>query len=43
MSWLKKVGYNDYLTAELEPYKLNPEKFYNETASAIRTMIRNLS
>lgn len=39
---LKEVGYNDYLTAELPPYRILPEKMLKDTASSLR-MIINLS
>jgi len=36
---LKNIGYRDYLTAELQPYKLFPEKFFKHLAEIIRELI----
>ncbi len=36
---LREVGYDDYLTAELPPYRLFPEKFFRELAETIRMII----
>jgi len=36
---LKNIGYKDYLTAELQPYKLLPEKFFKHLAEIIRELI----
>lgn len=39
---LKKVGYDDYLTAELTPYKLFPEKFFKDLAETMKIIIKLL-
>ncbi|RLG80978.1 MAG: sugar phosphate isomerase/epimerase [Thermoprotei archaeon] len=36
---LKEIGYNDYLTAELPPYRLFYNKFFKELAETIRLLI----
>lgn len=33
---LKAIGYNDYLTAEISPYRLFPELFFRDLAKTIR-------
>ncbi len=35
---LKEIGYNDYLTAELTPYRLFPEKMLRDTASSLKLL-----
>jgi hexulose-6-phosphate isomerase len=35
---LKSIGYRDYLTAELQPYNLFPEKFFKHLAEIIREL-----
>jgi len=39
---LKSIGYKDYLTAELQPYKLFPEKFFKHLADVIRELVISL-
>ena len=36
---LRKVGYDDWLTAELSPIEQNPELLYEMTVSAMQTML----
>ncbi len=36
---LKEKGYNDYLTAELPPYRMFPEIFFRDLAEKIRVLI----
>ncbi|RLF04155.1 MAG: sugar phosphate isomerase/epimerase [Thermoprotei archaeon] len=38
MRALREIGYDDYLTAELPPYRLFPEKMLRDTASALRLL-----
>ncbi len=38
--WLKRIGYQDYLTAELSPYKSFHERFFEDTAKAIKFLIK---
>ncbi|MEM4462380.1 MAG: sugar phosphate isomerase/epimerase family protein [Candidatus Bathyarchaeia archaeon] len=37
---LKSIGYNDYLTAELQPYRFYPEVFFRHLAESIRELTK---
>lgn len=37
---LKNIGYNDYLTAELQPYRFYPEVFFKHLAEDLRELTR---
>lgn len=43
IEYLKEAGYNDYLTAELSPYKSFPRKLAEDTASSLEYIIKRKS